>query len=178
MTDELISKTDMLNIIDDERFTVDRKFERLRGLKGIEPNQGVSAYSLERYIKNGQLTIQAETMQEVESIEKIVVYEDMFRREFVEPKRGEWINLKEAKEHFKYISSLDKEQILHILDRLPTATIEPKRGEWKIQIDNGCEMNTCSVCGCRSIKQWYDSAVGTKGYNFCPYCGADMRGEG
>ena len=43
-------------------------------------------------------------------------------------------------------------------------TIEPKRGEWIVKQSGFAE---CSVC-----EQHYFSD-----YNFCPYCGADMRGE-
>ena len=51
-------------------------------------------------------------------------------------------------------------------------TIEPKRGEWKRRIvDNGFNADwVCSECGYRVKTDFVD-------YNFCPNCGADMRGE-
>lgn len=53
---------------------------------------------------------------------------------------------------------------------------ERKRGEWKRSTDNGYSMYECSVCESRMWKTEYDKAVGTHGFKFCPYCGADMRG--
>ena len=50
-----------------------------------------------------------------------------------------------------------------------------KRGEWKRSTDNGYSMYECSVCESRMWKTEYDKAVGTHGFRFCPYCGADMR---
>lgn len=51
-------------------------------------------------------------------------------------------------------------------------TIEPKQGEWKRRIvDNGYNADwVCSECGYRVKTDFVD-------YNFCPYCGADMRKE-
>ena len=45
----------------------------------------------------------------------------------------------------------------------PSIDIEPKRGEW-IDFKNGWK---CSACG-----KWNNETS-----NFCPNCGADMRGE-
>ena len=42
--------------------------------------------------------------------------------------------------------------------------VERKRGEW---YDRGSMSCRCSNCGCKSTKE----------YNFCPHCGADMRGK-
>lgn len=49
-----------------------------------------------------------------------------------------------------------------------------RHGRWKNEIDTGTEMMACSVCGARVVKQPYISAVGSKGYAYCPYCGARM----
>ena len=51
--------------------------------------------------------------------------------------------------------------------QLPAA--ERKRGKWKPNKDDsaGCGFFVCSVCGADSYDAW----------DFCPYCGADMRGE-
>lgn len=42
--------------------------------------------------------------------------------------------------------------------------VKRKRGEW---FDRGSLSCRCSNCGCKSTKE----------YNFCPHCGADMRGR-
>lgn len=46
-------------------------------------------------------------------------------------------------------------------------TVEPKKGEWFRE--DGSDYVTCSECG--------DFLLETEPYNFCPCCGADMRGE-
>ena len=44
-------------------------------------------------------------------------------------------------------------------------TAEPKRGKWTKE-------NACEFCG---YKPWYERDIHT--LNFCPWCGADMRGD-
>ena len=57
----------------------------------------------------------------------------------------------------------DAYQILGDIEDMPTANVKPVvRGEWEV-ID-GCVC--CSVCGEPNMER-----------NFCPNCGADMRGE-
>lgn len=46
--------------------------------------------------------------------------------------------------------------------------VEPVRGEWINDFKPPFFGNKCSVCG-------YPS--GSTSFNFCPYCGSDMRGE-
>ena len=48
------------------------------------------------------------------------------------------------------------------IERLPSAQQERKRGEWIVQNHVVC----CSECGEQNME-----------WNFCPYCGADMRGD-
>lgn len=51
-----------------------------------------------------------------------------------------------------------------------------KKGEWDIRIDDyDCEYMVCSVCD----TDFFDGENDTVDYkpNFCPVCGADMRGE-
>ena len=55
------------------------------------------------------------------------------------------------------------------VDNAPTITPERKRGRWEIYIismidGEGCR---CSECGFEGAPYW----------EFCPNCGADMRGE-
>lgn len=50
--------------------------------------------------------------------------------------------------------------------------IERKHGKWKRRIvDNGFNADwKCSECGYKVMSDFFD-------FNFCPNCGADMRGE-
>lgn len=61
-----------------------------------------------------------------------------------------------------------------IYDALPSAQLERKKGQW-LNIDES-EKWKCSVCG---RMMWFSPRLGVKpsDYNFCPNCGADMRGE-
>ena len=43
------------------------------------------------------------------------------------------------------------------------------------ETDNGTEMLRCNQCDARVIADHYSKAVGLKGYQFCPYCGAKME---
>lgn len=56
-------------------------------------------------------------------------------------------------------------------------TIEPKRGEWIADKENmTC---VCSVCGADEVQFTYGLGeywYGVGKSNFCPNCGADMRG--
>ena len=49
------------------------------------------------------------------------------------------------------------------IEELPSAQPQPKEGEWS----DGYRWQRCSLC-----KQ-----TGKKSWNYCPHCGADMRGE-
>ena len=46
---------------------------------------------------------------------------------------------------------------------------------WKRAIDNDMDMLECPHCECRVKAIHYITAVGTRGFNFCPYCGVDLR---
>lgn len=53
-----------------------------------------------------------------------------------------------------------------------TPTIEPRRGWWEICEDDDGMYGVCSECGEDADFNHYGIS-----YNFCPHCGADMRGE-
>ena len=61
--------------------------------------------------------------------------------------------------------------IVDEIENIPSAEPERKKGEW---IDGKPYVNShwrvCSVCHETSPESW-------GGYNFCPHCGADMRGD-
>lgn len=50
-----------------------------------------------------------------------------------------------------------------------------KINRWRVVKDTDTRMYECPDCGCRMIADPYDKAVGSRGYNFCPYCGKNMR---
>lgn len=54
---------------------------------------------------------------------------------------------------------------------------EPYPNRYKECIDNACLMLECPECKCRIQAYPFSYAVGTNGYKFCPYCGADVRLE-
>ena len=60
-------------------------------------------------------------------------------------------------------------EIKDCIEKLPSAQPERKRGKWEIYVISlfdgvGCR---CSECGFEGVTYW----------DFCPNCGADMRGE-
>lgn len=63
-------------------------------------------------------------------------------------------------------------QVFNIIEQQPTIE-ERKKGKWEMKPDPYGffeEIPVCSECGCTTEMR--------KTYNFCPNCGADMRGEG
>lgn len=60
---------------------------------------------------------------------------------------------------------MDTKSIVDMLSALPS--IQPKRGKWKTVVCDGVELVACTECG-------YTGAFWT--FNYCPICGADMRG--
>ena len=63
-----------------------------------------------------------------------------------------------------------KKEAIECLDAVPAADVRPVvYGEWEItsgQIENA----VCSCCGTHFQSYYSD-------YQYCPHCGADMRGE-
>ena len=63
------------------------------------------------------------------------------------------------------------QRCIEIVSNSPTIEAEPvKHGKWIGYA--GTIGNECSVCG-----KWLDVLQGTAEMNYCPNCGADMRGE-
>ena len=63
------------------------------------------------------------------------------------------------------------------LEKLPSAQPEPKKGEW-VEANIDSRYVTCSCCKENNIKgrMAYTPAYAAT-LNYCPNCGADMRGE-
>ena len=57
-------------------------------------------------------------------------------------------------------------KVIEHLEQMPS--VQPKRGRWKTVVCDGVELIACSECG-------YTGAFWS--YNYCPNCGADMRGR-
>lgn len=72
----------------------------------------------------------------------------------------------------------DNLKIIHpmfcILEDLPSAQPERKRGRWMLSkmYESDHVAMICSECGAT-----YDKTVAGCFFNYCPNCGADMRGE-
>ena len=68
------------------------------------------------------------------------------------------------------VALLDPEDAVSAIENLPSAQPERKKGKWINRSLNilypDWERYTCSVCGKHSYN-----------YDFCPNCGADMRGN-
>ncbi len=56
-----------------------------------------------------------------------------------------------------------------MVEDMPTID-ERKKGEWIVKEGTVCYQDVCSECGKRFVHTYPH-------YNFCPNCGADMRGE-
>jgi rubrerythrin len=66
------------------------------------------------------------------------------------------------------------DDVMYLLDNLSPARIERKKGRWinaypDIESNPMFMYGICSVCG-------YEQSISNK-LNFCPNCGADMRGD-
>lgn len=70
----------------------------------------------------------------------------------------------------------DVDDLLELVKDLPTAdVIEVKRGKWKIKRDEyDCEYMVCSCC--KEEFYPFDADTVDTTPNYCPNCGADMRG--
>lgn len=64
---------------------------------------------------------------------------------------------------------------VYALQNAPPADVrENKRGKWHSRFYSKIEMIICSEC---QSEFSYDAETGLSDYNFCPICGADMRGR-
>lgn len=66
---------------------------------------------------------------------------------------------------------MDTKSIIDLLEDLPSA--ERKKGKWKCS-DDLFEYGICPKCGWDSGESW---GFVRENYNFCPNCGAEMKGE-
>lgn len=90
-------------------------------------------------------------------VEDILQYLDEYLHPIVSP------------EHWEVYSEL-----YDMISCLPSAQSERKNGKWHQRFYSQIEMMVCSECNSEFS---YDAETGVRDYNFCPNCGADMRGE-
>ena len=66
-----------------------------------------------------------------------------------------------------------------IIDEMPTADVkEVVHGEWRYgENDIGLDGYWCTACGRFVLWDYKESIDFIHRYNYCPNCGADMRGE-
>lgn len=76
----------------------------------------------------------------------------------------------------RYVAQMDERtRLKHMVADAPTIEPERKKGKWIDPSEKGVyrfdnkAYAECSVCGKKEFLGWLK--------NFCPYCGADMRGE-
>lgn len=88
-------------------------------------------------------------------------------------------DLREYKVHPVPISSDESEVkgyndgidlVISVIAEFPSAEPERKKGKWSNYKDEHC----CSVCHCVVISNCWNDEIR---YDYCPNCGADMRGE-
>lgn len=73
-------------------------------------------------------------------------------------------------------NNITRDEIMAELERLPSAPDSRQRGEWvEIKDYNGDVHYQCDQCGNEFIL--IDGTPKENNYNFCPNCGADMRGD-
>ena len=66
-------------------------------------------------------------------------------------------------------------RVIEALEDLPSVQPEREKGKWlKAGTRMGIPLFECSLCECGDE---VPTVMGKPSYNFCPYCGADMRGE-
>ena len=86
---------------------------------------------------------------------------------------SDYIEREAVLRHYQKCSFAMVKAVIAYIEDLPAADVAPiKHGTWEKSNLNG--FVRCSVChDCYIDDNWLDG----KHWNFCPHCGADLRGE-
>lgn len=61
-------------------------------------------------------------------------------------------------------------QLIDEIEDIPPAQTDRQQGEWIYPYESTKTICVCSICG-------HGTGTGLNPYNYCPHCGADMRGS-
>ena len=76
-----------------------------------------------------------------------------------------------------WLDSVEEAEIVSLIGNSPSIDIEPKRGEW-VKRKSEELWATVDFAYCSECKQPIIHKHLSPLWNFCPNCGADMRGKG
>ena len=149
--DELISKRAVIEAIEKARANVGHNLERSIGksITEILDEVGRDVDRLPSALGTNLAEVGTDCISRQEAIDRLTEYGNG---------RAVFISVGEA--------------VIRI-EQLPSA--EPKRGKWSPadSLYHGAPFYYCSECG----EKMLDTVMGKPRGNFCPHCGADMRGD-
>ena len=95
--------------------------------------------------------------------------------EYIEKEKAARVLREEAAANYPTAFHVGLYAAARAIDSIPAADVRPVvRGKWKLDSDPGEPWRyVCNICG----EKTKDTVMGKPRANYCPHCGADMRGE-